>query len=263
MFLSVKYPSPLKLHRFGLFLFMDSISNLISSPVIILAFGLRINSDNWWVIALISTFAIFGMIFIIAYGVWASRRKYQIDTLKKLTTELGMDFLKRGKRNETDWCIGKYKNFNLTMQGRTVTYRGTGNVNRSSSARMEVAYVIRLCVSIPDFSVEKIKVYRGISFNLAEHEDSFESVFSYKENAEVLPESVKKALLEFARKHRGALLLQNPHEIPSGHLPEGAFEGIQIVLIHDAFMKDVKADTEKLYSVLNDLTELASIIDAK
>ena len=235
------------------------------STVVTPAFGRSINRGNYATVVIVVLVFIFGMVFVFAYGVRAARRKHQVETMRKLTSGLGLTFFQRGKRNETEWCAGKYQDSSLTMQGRTVTYRGSGNVNHSSSARMEVAYVIRLCLSVPEISAENVKIYRGLTFGLSNGNrsllDSFDEAFGYKDGAENLPEALKVKLLEFVKKNNGALLLQDPSKVNVGHLPEGAFEnGPMVVLIHEAFARDIKTDADKLREILDDLSDLAGAV---
>lgn len=229
----------------------------------LLAFGRRINKDNYVWVTIGALVFIFGMIFLIAYGVWAARRKHQLKTLKKLTTDLGLDFFKKGRRNETDWCVGKYKDYNLTMQGRTVTYRGEYSPNQVSHSRKVVVYVIRLCISLPELALDGIKVGRTIATDRSSRQapESFDEAFRHQEQTEKLPESVKTAMIEFVQKNPGALLLNEASEVSKGHLPEGGFPTQPTaVLVHDAYMKSFKNDTEKLREVLDDLTILADKI---
>jgi hypothetical protein len=242
---------------------MDILLSLLSFSE--LAFGRSINKDNYVIITIVALVVVFGMIFIIAYGVWASRRKHQIKTLQKLTSDLGLDFFKRGKRNETDWCVGKYKDFNLTMQGRTVTYRGEVNVNHLSSVRMSVAYVIRLCISLPGISINGAKVGRTVvydqSLGAGKKLDSFDEAFNRQEGTENLPETVKEGMLKFVQNNKGAFLFNDPQQVSKGHLPEGAFTtDPTIVVLHDPYLKDIRTDTEKLRQILDDLTDLVGTI---
>ena len=127
---------------------------ILSYSTAVIAFGRGINRGNYATTTALALVVCIVMISTLVLVVLSIRRKKQHKTIDMLRRELGLEFFKAGKRNETGWYAGKYGEFNLAMQGRTVSYRGSVNVNRPSSARIEVSYVVRLCLALPGIDLD-------------------------------------------------------------------------------------------------------------